>query len=165
MKPRIIIVNENDEVIGHKERGTTIPEKDIYRTTGLWITNPRGDVLLAKRHHNKRFDPDRWGPAVAGTVDEGETYDQNIIKEAEEELGLKEVRLKKGPKIRHSGKTQYFGQWYLLTINRKIEEFRIQEDEVEEIKWFPAKELKEMVLSQPDMFVDGMAGWVKQLIK
>ena len=27
--------------------------------------------------------PGKWGPAVAGTVEEGESYEENIIKEAE----------------------------------------------------------------------------------
>ena len=32
--------------------------------------------------------PEVWGPAVSGTNEEGETYDSNIIKEAQEEIGL-----------------------------------------------------------------------------
>jgi len=35
---RIIIVSDQDEIIGHKERGTLVTE-DIYRVAGLWVTN------------------------------------------------------------------------------------------------------------------------------
>lgn len=41
-KPKIIIVDENDEPIGAKERGTLDDYKDIYRVSALWITNEKG---------------------------------------------------------------------------------------------------------------------------
>jgi isopentenyldiphosphate isomerase len=78
MKPKIIIVNEKDKEIGLKERGT-LKTEDIYRVTALWITNSKDEILLAKRALTKSNDPGKWGPAVAGTVDEGETYEENSI--------------------------------------------------------------------------------------
>jgi hypothetical protein len=117
-KPRIVIVNENDEIIAHKERGTLI-QKDIYRVSALWVKNFKGDILLAQRKFTKSHDPGKWGPAVAGTVDEGETYEQNIIKEAEEEIGLKNIRPTLGPKIRMTGEYNYFDQWYTLNLSLK----------------------------------------------
>jgi len=160
MKPKIIIVNENDEIIEHKER-ETIKTKDIYRVSALWITNSNNEILLAKRHSKKSHDPGKWGPAVAGTVDENETYKENIIKEAEEELGLKNIGFEKGPKQRIQGKHQYFCQWYLLKIDKNIEEFKVQEEEIEEIKWFSEKELKEKINSNPEMFIESMSQWIK----
>lgn len=68
-KPKIIIVNENDEIIGHKARGT-LEQLDIYRVSALWIKNSQGDILLAQRKFTKKHDPGKWGPAVAGTNDE-----------------------------------------------------------------------------------------------
>lgn len=53
MKNGIVIVNDQDEVIGHKERGT-IAQDDIYRVSALWVTNSNGDILLAQRHHTKK---------------------------------------------------------------------------------------------------------------
>lgn len=80
---RIPIVNEQDEIIGYKDRKdrNTV---DITRITGLWLWNEKGEVLLAQRALSKDINPGLWGPAVAGTVEEGETYESNIIKEAEE---------------------------------------------------------------------------------
>ncbi|GAF94063.1 unnamed protein product, partial [marine sediment metagenome] len=82
-KSKIIIVDDNDKIIGYKERDT-LKREDIYRVSALWITNSHGEILLARRHHTKSHRPRKWGPAVAGTVDAGETYEDNIIKEAEE---------------------------------------------------------------------------------
>ena len=110
-KPRIIIVNDQDEIMGHKERGTLVSE-DIYRVAGLWVTNSNGNILLAQRQLGKRNDPGKWGPAVAGTVDEGETYESNIIKEAEEEIGLEDISPTKSKKRRYTGEHNYFCQWF-----------------------------------------------------
>ncbi|PIR43972.1 hypothetical protein COV23_02400 [Candidatus Wolfebacteria bacterium CG10_big_fil_rev_8_21_14_0_10_31_9] len=156
---KIIIVDENDNEIGLKERGTLNPE-DIYRVSALWITNSNGEVLLAQRNFNKKHDSGKWGPAVAGTVDDGETYDSNIIKEAEEELGLKNINFKKGiKKERFSNKHKYFGQWYFLIIDRLASEFIIQKEEVEKVQWFSKDEFYNLYLKNPSIFLDSIKKW------
>ena len=110
----------------------------------------------------KKQDPDKWGPAVAGTVDEGETYEQNIVKEAEEELGLKGIKFEKGPKERVKGKYNYFCQWYILKTDKDISEFKIQEDEVSEIRWWTKKELKE---SNSELFISSMKQHIKLFLE
>ena len=52
-KAKIVIVNENDEIIGSKERGT-LNQSDIYRVSALWIQNSKGEILLAQRSFNKK---------------------------------------------------------------------------------------------------------------
>lgn len=155
MKPKIIIVDENDKIIGYKDRGA-LEERDIYRVSALWITNSKGEVLLARRHHTKSHHPRKWGPAVAGTIEEGETYEENIIKEAEEELGLKNIQPKLSYKTKTDNKYHHFGQWYTLNIDRDINEFKIQEDEVEEIKWFSPEEAKKYLQEHPEEFTPSM---------
>ncbi|OGL89033.1 hypothetical protein A3I45_03330 [Candidatus Uhrbacteria bacterium RIFCSPLOWO2_02_FULL_53_10] len=49
----LIIVNENDEEIGVKDRADLNPKTDIYRVSALWVLNGRGEVLLAQRAHDK----------------------------------------------------------------------------------------------------------------
>jgi len=155
MKKKIILVNEKDIIIGYKERGT-LNQQEIYRISALWITNSRGEILLAKRHHTKTKHPNKWGPAVAGTVEEGETYEENIIKETEEELGLKEIEINLGPKIKTDNEYHHFTQWYTLKVDKKIDKFKIQENEVEEIKWFSPEELKKQLQNNPKEFLPEM---------
>ena len=154
-KEKIIIVDKNDKIIGYKERGT-LNSDDIYRVSALWLTNSRGEILLARRHHTKTHHPNMWGPAVAGTVDEGESYEENIIKESEEELGLKNIKPKIGPKTENNGKFHHFTQWYILNIDRNTDEFKIQEDEVEEVKWFSPEEFKKRLNENPEDFLPTM---------
>jgi isopentenyldiphosphate isomerase len=147
---KIIIVNEKDEVIDYKERGT-LNQEDIYRVSGLWIENSKGEILLAQRGLHKKNDPGKWGPAVAGTVEEGETYDSNIIKEAEEEIGLKGKSFKKLDKVRRKGKHNYFCQWFFLSMDDY--DFKVQKEEVEQIKWFKRNELLADFQKNPDSFL------------
>jgi len=154
-KPKIIIVDENDKVVGCKD-GNALVEGDIYRVSALWITNSQGEALLARRHHTKSHNPREWGPAVAGTVEEGESYEDNIIKEAEEELGLKNIKPEVGPKTRTEGIYNHFTQWYTLVVDKDINYFKIQENEVEEIKWFSVKEFEQQIQQNPEEFIPTM---------
>lgn len=138
---KIQIVDINDKIIGLKERGILNYEEDIYRVSALWITNSEGKILLARRSLSKKHDPGKWGPAVAGTIDEEETYESNIIKEAEEELGLKNIKPKKSIKNFKKGKYKHFTQWFTLKIEKEIENIIYDKNEVAEIKWFTKEEI------------------------
>ena len=152
-KGKILIVNEQDEVIGAKERGTLIDDVDIYRVAALWIQNSKGDMLLAQRAFTKKNDPGKWGPAVAGTVEEGETYESNILKEAEEEIGLTNAKLEISEKRLRLGKHKHFTQWFFAIVDKDISEFTKQDEEVEQIKWFSKEELQKELANNPDQFL------------
>lgn len=160
MGHRITIVNENDEVIGAKER-SEITSADIYRVAALWITNSKGEILLARRALSKRHDPGKWGPAVAGTVDEGETYLQNIVKEAEEEIGLKNISPTVAHKYRVTGKHQYFGQWFTLVLDTSIDRLALDPKEVAEVRWYTKAELLAELQRNPEIFLGRMQSWAE----
>lgn len=159
-QPKTIIVNASDEIIGHKTRNA-VNKEDIYRVSALWIINSKGEILLARRHHTKSHHPNMWGPAVAGTVEEGETYASNMIKETEEEIGLKYIKPTLGPKMEITGEHHHFTQWFTLKVDKDINDFKIQEDEVEEIKWFTPQELRNGLQVQPDEFLPRMNEYFK----
>lgn len=161
----IQIVDEKDNLIGHKDRSEVDYNKDIYRGTALWVTNSEGEVLLAQRKHTKDKDPGKWGPAVSGTVDEGETYETNIYKEAEEEIGLKNEPFKLGPKARVKRPFNFFCQWYTLSLDRPLGSFTPQEEEVEELAWVSEKELAKDVEENPEKYLPTMADILKLFSK
>ncbi|MEX2052212.1 MAG: NUDIX domain-containing protein [Candidatus Paceibacterota bacterium] len=159
---RLPIVNEEDEIIGYKDRTDRNP-KDIIRVSGLWLTDSAGNILLAQRALNKKTHAGLWGPAVAGTVEEGETYESNIIKEAEEEIGLKDLKLTPGPKIRISIVHEHFAQWFNAVIDHDYP-FVKQDDEVEAIRWCSPSEFKQLVDEKPEIFIPDFHKYVDLLI-
>lgn len=164
-KPRIVVVNEHDTVIGYKDRDSLSPG-DIYRVTSLWLTNEKREVLLAQRSFLKKKDPGKWSCAVAGTVDEGEEYDDNIVKETAEEIGVTLALndLKKGPKMRLQGShNDFFDQWYMGTI-KSDQPLHKQDEEVEALRWIHPDELSRLLISQPDYFVPSAGQWLPELL-
>lgn len=158
MNKRFTIVNEHDEVMGYADDETG----KIYRVTALWLTNSRGDILLAQRAFTKEHDPGIWGPAAAGTVEEGETYETNMPKEVEEELGLKNLPLTIGPKQRVTGPPyDYFVQWYLATIDKPAEKFVIQKEEVAQVRWFSRHQLATELHEHPEKYFERFS-WALQ---
>ena len=153
---KIPIVNEEDEIIKIINADDRKPG-EITRITGIWVGNEKGEVLLAKRAFSKKRDPGKWGPAAAGSVEEGETYESNALKELEEEIGLKNVKLVKGPKFRRSRSPEYFAQLFMTIVSSDYPLVK-QDAEVEDIKWFSKEELQKLLKEKPELFLPSVQG-------
>jgi isopentenyl-diphosphate Delta-isomerase len=159
---KIPIVNEKDEIICYKERDTE-KQMDLYRVSALWLTNSKGEVLLSRRALTKSHSPGMWSTAVAGTVEEGETYEQNIVKEIKEEIGL-ELEIKKGVKVKKFSKERlhnFFCQWFTATIDIDAKDIVFDKIEVAEVKWFSKEKLIQKIKENPKEFAGTVHSWVK----
>jgi isopentenyl-diphosphate delta-isomerase len=160
---KIQIVDNQDQLIGVKERTDIDYASDIYRVSALWLVNSKGQTLLAKRAAVKDKDPGKWGPAVAGTIDEDETYDDNIYKEAMEEIGLEGEQFTKWLKIHVTYPRNYFCQWYSITLDRDTDSFTMQADEVDALEWVDIEQMKQELQANPDKYVPAMQQIVDEL--
>ncbi len=163
---RIPIVNEQDEIIEYKERDLLAPG-DIFRVAGLWIYDEEGNILLARRAEVKKKHPGLWAVSVAGTVEEGETYDSNILKEMEEELGITGYTPEFATKdFKDSGigdNLRRFSTHYKVTMPHDYP-FFIKEDEVAEVRWFNPKELEDTIERTPEIFVPTFRQYYKNFL-
>jgi isopentenyldiphosphate isomerase len=64
----------------------------IHKVVHVLVFNSRGELLLQKRSMNKTVAPGKWDTSVGGHVNAGETLEEALHREMEEELGLKECR-------------------------------------------------------------------------
>ncbi len=102
--------------------------------------------------------------AVSGTVEEGETFDGNIVKETEEEIGLTGVDIHKERKyFIDDGSYKYFVQKYSASVDKDATKITIQEDEVEGYAWIRISELINDVRNNPDKYVPSMMDGLKSL--
>ena len=145
--------------MGSKERDKTDPATDIYRVSALWLTNSKGQALLAQRKLTKKHSPGKWGPAVAGTIEEGETYESNIYKEAKEEIGLEGIKFRLADKKLIVRENRFFAQWFLGTVDKDISEFKIQEEEVEALEWVDQSLLAKDIVEHPEKYTSGALTW------
>lgn len=149
----IPIVDRSDRIIGYKERSKIDLSRDIFRTASLWITNSKGEILLAQRKFDKKVDPGKWAEAVGGTVEGRDTYSQTVIREAEEELGLKIEGLQEASKQLITTPCSYFVQWYSAVIDLPIDKFSVQHEEVEAIMWISKENLERELKEMPDKYI------------
>ena len=127
MSSLLTIVGNNDNVIGSKAKDQLFPA-DIYRVARLLIINSKNELLLAQRAFVKEKDPGVWGLAVEGTVEAHETYETNIRKEAEEEVGITLGELELGPKLRMQGKFNHWCQFFITRVDLKTNDLILQEE-------------------------------------
>jgi len=107
--------------------------------------------------------PGRWSASVAGTLEPGETYESNIYEEANEELGIEDMKFEIGPKVRVADDYQRFCQFYFVKIDRPADAFVIQGVEVANVKWVKIQDLSRNILEHPDEFTPPMGRYAKIL--
>jgi isopentenyldiphosphate isomerase len=161
---RIVIVDKNDKPIDLKTYDE-LKYDDIYRVSALWLADINGnDVLITQRKWTKHHDPGKWMAAASGTVDEGETYEQNVVKEIEEEIGLTNLDLAVGPKeFVADKKHKFFVQWFSATVDKSKVSIKIQKEEVEAYSWINKVELVQDVEEHPGKYVPSMPNALKIL--
>lgn len=148
----IPIVDNDDNIITYKERAH-LEATDIYRVSALWVTNSQWEILLAQRHKSKKHHPLKWWPAVAGTVEKDETYEQNILRETEEEIGISWIEPSIWPKTQTKSGYLHFTQWFKVILDLPLSSFSIQSDEVETLRWITPEDLKKEFTDDPQNFV------------
>lgn len=166
MKEESILVDENDDIIWHKERKKLEHPKDIYRVSALRLENSKWEILLQQRAFSKKNQPWVRGPAVAWTNEKWETYESNIIKESQEEIWLELTDYKIWPKQFVENKDRrYFRQWFLAKTDKKISEFRIQKEEVEAIQWISKEKLLNWNKAKPEEFTSNSNKYIQLFCK
>ncbi len=148
-----IIVDEQDKVLGYKKRGELHPH-DRIRVTGVWLENTRGEVLIAQRSFKKDLHPGLWGPAAAGGVAKGESYEENAYKELEEEIGLTGIDLTLADKavVEYTDGTRRVVCWFRGKYDGPAESL-VLEDAVESVKWVAKSWLRKDLLEHPEHYV------------
>ncbi|MCD1295045.1 NUDIX hydrolase [Methanocella sp. CWC-04] len=84
------IVNDNDEVIGRATRKEVHSKGHVHRSVLFYIFDKENRVFVNQRTMNKEFYPGYWSIVFGGHVHAGETYEDAVIREVEEEAGIVE---------------------------------------------------------------------------
>ncbi len=83
------IVDEDGKVTGSATRGECHSgSKLLHPVVHLHVFNARGDIYLQRRPDWKDIQPGKWDTAVGGHVDYGESPEEALCREVNEELGI-----------------------------------------------------------------------------
>ncbi len=159
---RVAVVDERDRVIGRRERDA-LGRNEIYRVSALWLTNDAGEILLTRRAMTKRQGAGMWGPAVTGTVEWGESYQDNISREISEELGIAELPSCAGLKELVERDERYFLQWFLARVHGRPM-LRLRVEEVAGAQWFSERQLRLALQVAPNCFISAVGRFMARLV-
>lgn len=138
------LYNENRELTGETVyKGEPIPEGKYIIVVLVYIQNSEGKFLIQKRSKIK----DGKYATTGGHVKSGETSVEGIMSEVREELGLElnpdDLVLYYG---NHSAEQQVFWDDYYIKMDiDNLSKLKLQEEEVESVKWATADEMKQMM--------------------
>lgn len=139
--------------------GVTKSRRDVHRdgdthgVTHVWVYTKDKNIILQKRHKNKKMFPGLWDISCAGHIRAGETPEEAAWRELEEELSLEKQDLHGLAfvnKIRESWRTNKFindeiAHIYITRIQSKVE-FIAANSEVTGIEVVPLQQFKQLIL-------------------
>jgi isopentenyl-diphosphate delta-isomerase len=157
---KVVIVDDQDRVIGEETRKRVHRNEILHREAAVFIVNPKGEILLQERVDNGKIDS-----SVAGHVTPGHDYQDTIIKEMEEEVGLKvdPSRLIEIDKIKvvqpldeDNISNIRFLKFYIFKADVKIEDLEVDPSEVNSIRYYSVSEIKNIMENQKEKIIGGL---------
>lgn len=147
----IDLVDDNDNIIGTSTREyVNIHNLKNYRVVNILVINSKNEIVLAQRSKNKKYFGGCYFFSVGGHVKSNEGYEEAAYRELKEELGIINEKLQA---IAHFSPneigTSSFSMLYFLKYNG---EFKINKNEIEQMKAFKKNELEELLSSNPEKF-------------
>ena len=147
--------DENLEKLGTISRKKGIDKKLLLESVQLWIINPKSNqVLMQKRSINRKNDAGKIDVSTSGHVKSGETPIHAMLREAEEEIGIRPEDL--GSILKNLGiemvdltkvgrKGNYFVHEYMAYMDKPLNYFKFDENEIEKLFFMDYEKVKQTI--------------------
>lgn len=163
--------------------GRILPKEEFhlkgfyYREVIGFVVNEQGEILLQKRASTKKIKPNLW-EVCYGHVSKGETPDESIIREIGEEIGLEitsqeaiTVGIELTEEFYEERYHNTFSYIFLIRTDKKISNFKMQEEEVSALKYVSIQELKVLLKNSNELafsnfeYMDKIIKKIEEIIK
>lgn len=138
-------------------RGEAIAKGAWCRSTNVFVLNGKGEILCHQRSLNKERFPGAWFTHVGGHVGVGESYEENALKELEEEAGVSVAK----SRLIHWRTTRkdHARLWmrdFVVLLDAPVETFKPQAGEVECFRWISLEDIMTESALDPDKWRPGV---------
>ena len=163
MEEQVVLISENDEVLGLMNKLQAHENGILHRAFSVFLFNDKGEVLLQKRAAEKYHSPNQWTNAVCSHPREGETYLEAAQRRLKEELGIEAMELT--PKFHFIYKADVGGNLWEHELDHVFTgtyngDFSLNEEEVSEIRYITMQALDQEMESNPENFTE----WFKIIL-
>lgn len=151
----IDIADENDHVIATMSRSEAHKQAGSYiRIVAAFVFNDKGEILMCRTAESKKVNALKWSYSAAGHVSSGESYDNAMKRELEEELGISSETIEyvgviKRQHAKDSERSNSFHRIYKITHNGP---YHPLEEEISEAKLYTLAALRAEIARSPKEF-------------
>ena len=162
-KEMVDVIDRKNRVIG-KVTKREIRERILWhRASSVLVFSSKGEILVCKRASTRYIDPGKYEMGAGGTVSSGEDVQETARREMEEEVGIRNVKLKflfrmpfDTPKNKHI-------DWvYSCVYDGKI---RVDGTETESYFFISIEKLLRMMKDDPEIFTEESFMLVRKYLK
>lgn len=137
------IYNDKHEKLNYTKGRKELVDGEFRLSCFVWIINDNDEILIQQRLATAKKCPNMWETTSGGAI-AGDDAVAGTLRELEEELGIKA----------HKNDLKFIGSYtrindfvevFLLKSNIDIRELRLQEDEVQNVKWVDIPTFESMI--------------------
>ena len=181
----MILVNENDEVVGFETKMQTHIQEKLHRAFSLFIYNKTNErLLIHKRAEGKYHSGGLWTNSCCSHPRKGESLRKAVVRRVKQELGLslseEQLAMDDLKSYEHGlhelDSFRYYEKFsncseheidhvFFLPLYMSEIILDVDSEEISEVKWVTLDELKEWLRSYPEDFTAWFAPALKIVIK
>lgn len=166
--PPVVIVDENDKVVGSAMLADAWEKSLIHRIVFVIIENREGRVLLHKRADDMKLYPGRWDTA-GGHVDVTPDPKESARIELREEVGIDDVEL---TEVAHFYCDEPYDNGvcarrfiYVYHTDYDGQPGKLGDGEAVDTKWFGRSELADLAGKHPELVAEGLFRCLPYILK
>jgi len=165
------IYDENNNLLNISKTKNEAHKKGLWhRAVHIWIYTPKKELILQLRAKGKQIYPGLWDISAAGHVSAGEDSTVSALREIEEEIGLKVrkedlnfLKIKKIKGVYNDVRNNEFCYVYFLKYSGDISKLKLQEEEVEEIRFISFDNFEKELKTNPEKYVPYAESWLETI--
>lgn len=137
------IYNDKHEKLNYTKGRKELVEGEYRLSCFVWIMNDNDEILVQQRLATAKTCPNMWETTSGGAIS-GDTPITGTLRELEEELGIKANK----DDLKYIGtyaRINDYVEVFLLKSNISVDELKLQEDEVQDVKWMKISEFQKII--------------------